>query len=212
MRNPPGERFNSAMFRTASRGTLVPNKTQAACAEGKSWPPGLPVPRRSQCNHNGPRHSFLSRDANFMQNGVCRRHPSQSCSAVKRQPIIRPRWFQDPASFIFYPRIQPFPLQPRPRRDMSRFTMSLRFRLPGHRVSFLAISVLAFGFACLPGNRPPDVAPRGTLAPGAGEGPSAAESQAFGVVFASPRGETLDPSEVSIVWNRPMRPLELAGS
>lgn len=90
--------------------------------------------------------------------------------------------------------------------------MSLRFRLPGHRASFLAISALAFGFACIPGNRPPDVAPRGTLAPGAGDGPSAAESQAFAVVFASPRGETLDASEVNIVWNRPMRALELAGS
>lgn len=90
--------------------------------------------------------------------------------------------------------------------------MPIRLRLPSQRVSFLAISLLAFGFACLPGNRPPDVAPRGTLALGANDGPGAANPQAFAVVFASPRGETLDPSEISIVWNRPMRPLELAGS
>ncbi|MBK9259635.1 MAG: Ig-like domain-containing protein [Polyangiaceae bacterium] len=90
--------------------------------------------------------------------------------------------------------------------------MPVRFRLPGRRVSFLAISALALGFACLPGNRPPDVAPRGTLAPGAGEGSAAPDSGAFAVVFASPRGQTVDPSEISIVWNRPMRPLELAGA
>src|SRR5262249_34321605 len=33
----------------------------------------------------------------------------------------------------------------------------------------------------------------------------------FGVAFAAPVGETVDPSEVSIVFNRPMRPLEAAG-
>jgi len=90
--------------------------------------------------------------------------------------------------------------------------MRFRFQNPGHRVSFLAISALAFGFACFPGSRPPDVAPRGTLAPGSGDGSAAPDSRAFAVVFASPRGETQDVSEVSIVWNRPMRALELAGA
>ena len=33
----------------------------------------------------------------------------------------------------------------------------------------------------------------------------------FAVVFGAPRGETADAPEVSIVFNRPMRPLELAG-
>lgn len=90
--------------------------------------------------------------------------------------------------------------------------MRSRLHFPSTRVSFLAISALAFGFACFPGARPPDVAPRGTLAPGASDGAAAPDSQAFAVVFASPRGETVDSSEISIVWNRPMRALELAGS
>ncbi len=33
----------------------------------------------------------------------------------------------------------------------------------------------------------------------------------FSVVFGGPRGEVVDPSEVSIVWNRPVRALDLAG-
>lgn len=30
-------------------------------------------------------------------------------------------------------------------------------------------------------------------------------------MFAGPKGDTVDPTEVTIVWNRPMRPLDLAG-
>ena len=64
--------------------------------------------------------------------------------------------------------------------------------------------------ACLPGARAPNVAPQRTLGLGAAEVSGRTSSAAFGVVFAGPKGETVDPSEVSIVFNRPMRPLELA--
>ncbi len=73
----------------------------------------------------------------------------------------------------------------------------------------LAISVLAA--ACLQGARAPEVAPRGTLAPGGGTDGLGRPEGPFAVVFASPKGPTLDPSEVTVVWNRPMRPLEVAG-
>lgn len=65
--------------------------------------------------------------------------------------------------------------------------------------------------ACLPGAgaRAPNVAPQRTLGLGATEH-EGAPSSAFAVVFAGPKGETVDPSEVTIVWNRPMRALELA--
>lgn len=83
---------------------------------------------------------------------------------------------------------------------------------PSPRVAFIAVSAMALGMACLQGNRPPEVAPRGTLAPGAGEGAATVDTNGvFSVVFGAPRGETVDPPEVSIVFNRPMRPLELAG-
>jgi alpha-2-macroglobulin len=81
-----------------------------------------------------------------------------------------------------------------------------RFR-PASFVVF-ALALLA---ACLQGARAPEVAPRGTLAPGADEAALGKPAGPFGVVFASPKGETVDPSEITIVWNRPMRPLEVAG-
>jgi len=84
-------------------------------------------------------------------------------------------------------------------------------QLPG-RLAPLALTVVALGASCLQGARPPDVPPRGILAPGDGEAALAGKEGAFGVVFASPRGPTVDPSEITVVWNRPMRPLELAGS
>src|SRR5262249_31796037 len=48
-------------------------------------------------------------------------------------------------------------------------------------------------------------------APGEGEATLSKPAGSFGVVFASPKGETVDPSEITVVWNRPMRPLEVAG-
>lgn len=39
----------------------------------------------------------------------------------------------------------------------------------------------------------------------------AAQGSAFAVVFAAPKGDAVDPVEVTILFNRPMRPLEIAG-
>ena len=73
-----------------------------------------------------------------------------------------------------------------------------------------ALFLVALGASCI-GARPPSVAPRGTLSPGDGEAQLGKPSGPFGVVFASPKGPTVDPSEITVVWNRPMRPLEVAG-
>jgi alpha-2-macroglobulin len=72
------------------------------------------------------------------------------------------------------------------------------------------VVLLALAASCFQGARAPNVTPRGVLAV-AGEAADAKAERAFGVVFGSPRGETTDPSEISIVFNRPMRPLDLAG-
>lgn len=69
---------------------------------------------------------------------------------------------------------------------------------------------MVLGASCLHA-RPPSVAPRGTLAPGEGEGGLVKPQGPFGVVFAAPKGPTVDPSEITFVFNRPMRPLEVAG-
>ncbi|MDI1430319.1 MG2 domain-containing protein [Polyangium sorediatum] len=90
--------------------------------------------------------------------------------------------------------------------------MTARARFPGPRNAFLAVTAMALGMACMQGNRPPEVAPRGTLVPGAADGAGTVDTRgAFAVVFGTPRGDTNDPPEVSLVFNRPMRPLELAG-
>jgi uncharacterized protein YfaS (alpha-2-macroglobulin family) len=79
------------------------------------------------------------------------------------------------------------------------------------RMAPLALVAVTLGVACIQGARAPNVPPRGTLAPEGAEAALAKPEGAFGVVFATPRGPTVDPSEITLVWNRPMRPLELAG-
>src|SRR5579883_506762 len=69
---------------------------------------------------------------------------------------------------------------------------------------------LVFVLSCMPGAKAPQVTPQRTLELG-GEGGNTTSTRPFGVVFASPHGATVDPSEVTIVFNRPMRPLDLAG-
>lgn len=79
------------------------------------------------------------------------------------------------------------------------------------RRRYAAVVVAALGLSCLPGIRPPEVAPSGTLGlKDERRGPLTAGP--FAIVHASPVGETSDPSEVSVVFNRPMRALELAGA
>ncbi|APR79680.1 Large extracellular alpha-helical protein [Minicystis rosea] len=81
----------------------------------------------------------------------------------------------------------------------------------GPRIAPVVLTLVTLGVSCLQGARPPSVAPRGTLSPGDGEAGLAKREGPFGVVFASPKGQTVDPSEITLVWNRPMRALEVAG-
>jgi uncharacterized protein YfaS (alpha-2-macroglobulin family) len=78
------------------------------------------------------------------------------------------------------------------------------------RTAAAALAVLALSVSCLSGARAPTVAPKGTLGLST-EGGLGEKRGPFAVVFASPRGATHDPSEVTIVFNRPVRPLDLAG-
>ena len=77
-------------------------------------------------------------------------------------------------------------------------------------VAALSVSLMALLAACLPGLRAPSVTPSRSLELAAAP-PPVAPSAVFAVVFAAPRGEVSDPSEVSVLFNRPMRPLELVG-
>jgi uncharacterized protein YfaS (alpha-2-macroglobulin family) len=81
-----------------------------------------------------------------------------------------------------------------------------RLATPAHRI----LLILALVTSCLQGARAPSVEARGVLAPGNDEASRKLEG-AFDVVFGSPQGDADDPSEISLVFNRPMRPLELAG-
>ncbi len=78
------------------------------------------------------------------------------------------------------------------------------------RKAALGLGGLVLTVSCFRGAAPPNVAPQRTLELGR-EGSVVRPPKEFAVVFGGPRGETTEPSEVSIVWNRPMRPLELAG-
>lgn len=69
----------------------------------------------------------------------------------------------------------------------------------------------ALGLSCLSGPRPPVVAPQRTLGLGAADKGTKVDGP-FRVAHASPEGETDEPSEVNILFSRPMRPLELAGT
>jgi alpha-2-macroglobulin len=68
------------------------------------------------------------------------------------------------------------------------------------------------GAACMEGTKAPSKSPNGALAPSASEGLGKKESGAFRVVFAGPQGEASEVSELSLVFSRPLRKLELAGA
>ena len=74
----------------------------------------------------------------------------------------------------------------------------------------LALSVLVFGASCYQGPRAPQIAAQRTLGLG-GEGGEKGSTKPFGVVFGGPRGPLTEASEVTVVFNRPMRALSLAG-
>ncbi|MEP7049170.1 MAG: MG2 domain-containing protein [Pseudomonadota bacterium] len=77
--------------------------------------------------------------------------------------------------------------------------------------SLLLGGLFVFGAACMEGARPRVKSGNGALAPGALGGNKASEG-AFRVVFAGPEGEANEVSELSLVFSRPLRKLELAGS
>lgn len=79
------------------------------------------------------------------------------------------------------------------------------------RFAPLSLALITLGLACFPGTKAPNVAPRGTLAPSFSDNESAPFSGPFGVVFGSPQGELKEASEITLVFNRPVRALELAG-
>src|ERR1700733_10787023 len=78
------------------------------------------------------------------------------------------------------------------------------------RVASLPLVLLIALVSCLQGAKAPNVPATRTLtAPG---DPAARPSdKEFGAVFSAPHGETVDLRDVTIVWNRPMRPLDLEG-
>ncbi|MCL2825218.1 MAG: MG2 domain-containing protein, partial [Polyangiaceae bacterium] len=64
--------------------------------------------------------------------------------------------------------------------------------------------------SCLHRDTVPKVAPQSTLE--IADQSATQSDQPFGVVFASPRGETTESTEISILFNRPMRTLDLSGT
>ncbi|WP_437901450.1 MG2 domain-containing protein [Sorangium sp. So ce124] len=83
---------------------------------------------------------------------------------------------------------------------------------PRLRPAPAVLAAIALSLACVQGARAPNVPPRGTLAPGALDVGGKAAAGPFAVVFGAPRGQTTSPAEISLVFNRPMRSLDLAGS
>lgn len=71
--------------------------------------------------------------------------------------------------------------------------------------------LLVLGAACMEGAKAPVKSANGALAPGA-EGAGKQKDGAFRVVFAGPQGEANEVSELSLVFSRPLRKLELAGA
>ncbi|HQB43038.1 MAG TPA: MG2 domain-containing protein, partial [Polyangiaceae bacterium] len=70
--------------------------------------------------------------------------------------------------------------------------------------------VMVAAVSCFHGEKAPTVTPNHTLSLAQLENAHISD-QPFGVVFGAPQGETTDAAEVSLVFNRPMRPLGLAG-
>ncbi|HVU02229.1 MAG TPA: Ig-like domain-containing protein [Polyangiaceae bacterium] len=80
--------------------------------------------------------------------------------------------------------------------------------LVGLRIVFLCGVV---GAACAPGERPPTAPVNGTLGL-QGERAAKKDDSKFRVVFAAPQGTASSAAELSVVWSRPLRALEIAGN
>ena len=81
---------------------------------------------------------------------------------------------------------------------------------PHPSLAAVLLSAVVLVAACLPGARAPNVPATRTLELG-GAPPPSQPTGAFAVAFSAPRGETRGASEVTVVFNRPMHALELAG-
>lgn len=73
----------------------------------------------------------------------------------------------------------------------------------------IAVAFLVLGVACI-GGQAPNVPPRGTLQIGSGD-EGDPEKGPLRVVFGSPEGDIGSSAEVTLVFSRPMRALDLAG-
>ena len=80
------------------------------------------------------------------------------------------------------------------------------------RWSLLLGGLLVVGAACMEGGKTPVKSANGALAPNAGRRGGQSKDGAFRVVFAGPQGEANEVSELSLVFSRPLRKLELAGA
>lgn len=90
-----------------------------------------------------------------------------------------------------------------PRRPAARRLSARRYLAP------FAVLLLVAAVACI-GGRAPDVPPRGTLAIGSGDEDDL-EKGPLRVVFGAPSGEIGSSAEVTLVFSRPMRAMDLAG-
>ncbi|MBK8258805.1 MAG: Ig-like domain-containing protein [Polyangiaceae bacterium] len=76
---------------------------------------------------------------------------------------------------------------------------------------FLALATMVLVPSCFSGTQAPDGPPKNQLNLSS-EPDARPDKGPFGVVFSGPRGENLESPEISVVFNRPMVPLELAGN
>src|SRR5450432_1454445 len=79
-------------------------------------------------------------------------------------------------------------------------------------LSVILGGLFIFGAACMEGAKAPVKSANAALAPGASGGSAKGGGGAFRVVFAGPQGEASEVSELSLVFSRPLRKLELAGA
>ncbi len=89
---------------------------------------------------------------------------------------------------------------------------TLRRTRSGTRRAVLApFALFVMVFACTQGLRPPEVAPSNTL--GMSEiDPDDVDQGPLRVLYASPKGKLDGPSEITVLFSKPMRALELAGN
>jgi hypothetical protein len=73
------------------------------------------------------------------------------------------------------------------------------------------VACSALSIACAQGERPPAAPVRDTLALDGGRARAASDAP-FAVVFAAPKGKATSAAEISVVFNRPVRSLEVAGA